>query len=95
MAIPEKVPYFNAGVYLQNKKRIGKVDEILGKIQEIMFTVKMDPGVVSKSFQPDDLGKWEEAPWLCHVHGTMFLCGLFSIIMSSTSCSLFCLRLPS
>ena len=53
--IPEKVPYFNAGVYLQNKKRIGKVDEILGKIAEVMFTVKMDPGVVSKSFQPDDL----------------------------------------
>jgi len=23
-----KVPYFNAGVYLQNKKKLGKVDEV-------------------------------------------------------------------
>ncbi|CAB9516063.1 ribonucleoprotein complex subunit 1 [Seminavis robusta] len=53
--IPEKVPYFNAGVYLKNKKRVGKVDEILGKVAHIMFTVKMDPGVLSKSFEPDDL----------------------------------------
>ena len=55
VTIPEKVPYFNAGIYLQNKKKIGKIDEIFGKIAEVMFTVKMDPGVVSKSFQPNDL----------------------------------------
>lgn len=53
--MPDKVPYFNAGVYLENKKKIGKVDEILGKINEVYFTVKMDPGVVAKSFQPKDL----------------------------------------
>ena len=23
-----KVPYFNAGIYLENKKKIGKVDEV-------------------------------------------------------------------
>lgn len=51
----DKVPYFNAGVYLENKRKIGKVDEILGKITEIIFTVKMDSGVLSKSFQPKDL----------------------------------------
>ena len=51
----QKVPYFNAGIYLENKRRIGKVDEILGKVAEIFFTVKMDPGVLSKSFQPNDL----------------------------------------
>jgi H/ACA ribonucleoprotein complex subunit 1 len=51
----DKVPYFNAGVYLENKRKIGKVDEILGKISLIMFTVKMDPGVLAKSFQPNDL----------------------------------------
>jgi H/ACA ribonucleoprotein complex subunit 1 len=54
-SLPDKVPYFNAGVYLENKKKIGKVDEILGKINEVYFTVKMDPGVVAKSFQPKDL----------------------------------------
>ena len=53
--LTDKVPYFNAGVYLQNKRKIGKVDEILGKVSELLFTVKMDPGVLSKSFQPNDL----------------------------------------
>jgi len=52
--VADKVPYFNAGIYLENKRRIGKVDEILGKISEVYFTVKMDPGVLSKSFQPKD-----------------------------------------
>lgn len=53
--IDDKVPYFNAGIYLDNKRRIGKVDEILGKIHNIMFTIKMEPGVQSKSFQVNDL----------------------------------------
>lgn len=53
--LSEKVPYFNAGAYLENKRRIGKVDEILGKIQDVYITIKMDPGVVSSSFQPDDV----------------------------------------
>jgi H/ACA ribonucleoprotein complex subunit 1 len=52
--VADKVPYFNAGVYLENKRKIGKIDEILGKISDIYFTVKMDPGVLSKSFQTDD-----------------------------------------
>mmetsp|Transcript_7395 Transcript_7395/g.9630 ORF Transcript_7395/g.9630 Transcript_7395/m.9630 type:complete len:200 (-) Transcript_7395:346-945(-) len=53
--LPDKVPYFNAGMYLQNKQKIGKVDEILGKINEIYFTIKLEPGVQGKSFQPKDL----------------------------------------
>lgn len=50
-----KVPYFNAGVFLENKRQIGKIDEILGQIAEIFFTVKMDAGVQAKSFQTNDL----------------------------------------
>eukprot|EP00559_Dactyliosolen_fragilissimus_P006263 CAMPEP_0184871626 /NCGR_PEP_ID=MMETSP0580-20130426/40826_1 /TAXON_ID=1118495 /ORGANISM="Dactyliosolen fragilissimus" /LENGTH=233 /DNA_ID=CAMNT_0027374313 /DNA_START=79 /DNA_END=781 /DNA_ORIENTATION=+ len=49
-----KVPYFNAGVYLQNKKKLGKVDEIFGPINEVMFTVKPDNGIIAKSFVKDD-----------------------------------------
>ena len=30
----EKVPYFNAPIYLQNKTQIGKVEEIFGPINE-------------------------------------------------------------
>ena len=50
-----KIPYFNAGIYLENKKKIGKVDEIFGPINLVMFTIKMDPGIVAKSFQEEDL----------------------------------------
>jgi Gar1/Naf1 RNA binding region len=30
----EKIPYFNAPIYLQNMTKIGKVDEIFGPINE-------------------------------------------------------------
>jgi H/ACA ribonucleoprotein complex subunit 1 len=50
----DKVPYFNAGAFLENKTRIGKVDEILGSINEVMFTVKPDSGVSATSFQAGD-----------------------------------------
>ena len=30
----DKVPYFNAPLYLENKSQIGKVDEIFGPINE-------------------------------------------------------------
>ena len=30
----EKIPHFNAPIYLQNKTQIGKVDEIFGPINE-------------------------------------------------------------
>ncbi|OLY83328.1 H/ACA ribonucleoprotein complex subunit 1 [Smittium mucronatum] len=48
-----KVPFFNAPVYLQNKTQIGKVDEILGPINEVYFTVKVQDGVVASSFEKD------------------------------------------
>ncbi|KAL4568022.1 hypothetical protein LXL04_023622 [Taraxacum kok-saghyz] len=32
--INQKIPYFNASIYLQNKTQIGKVDEIFGPIDE-------------------------------------------------------------
>jgi hypothetical protein len=31
----EMIPYFNAGIYLQNKTRLGKVDEILGPVNQV------------------------------------------------------------
>lgn len=31
-----KIPYFNAPIYLENKTQIGKVDEILGPINEVV-----------------------------------------------------------
>ena len=52
--MPDKVPYFNAPIYLQNKSVIGKVDEILGPINEVYFSVKMSEGMVASSFKKGD-----------------------------------------
>ncbi|CAN0534959.1 unnamed protein product, partial [Ectocarpus sp. 12 AP-2014] len=48
------VPYFNAGAYLDNKTKVGKVDEILGPVNGVMFTVKPDTGVNASSFKNGD-----------------------------------------
>ena len=50
----DKVPYFNAPIYLQNKSVIGKVDEILGPINEVYFSIKMAEGMVAGSFKKGD-----------------------------------------
>jgi H/ACA ribonucleoprotein complex subunit 1 len=52
--MPDKVPYFNAPIYLQNKSMIGKVDEILGPINEVYFSIKMGDGMVASSFKKGD-----------------------------------------
>eukprot|EP00126_Sphaerothecum_destruens_P015305 Sdes_comp9258_c0_seq1m736 len=44
------IPYFNAPVYLENKSQIGKVDEIFGPMTDVMFSVKLSPGMVASSF---------------------------------------------
>ena len=51
---PDKVPWFNAPIYLQNKSVIGKVDEILGPINEMLFSVKMNEGMIAGSFKAGD-----------------------------------------
>ncbi|XP_065865403.1 putative H/ACA ribonucleoprotein complex subunit 1-like protein 1 [Euphorbia lathyris] len=50
----EKIPYFNAPVFLQNKTQIGKVDEIFGPINESLFSIKMMEGIVATSYAPGD-----------------------------------------
>ncbi|CAG8597299.1 11018_t:CDS:2 [Acaulospora morrowiae] len=50
----KKIPYFNAPIYLPNKKPIGKVDEILGPMNEVHFTVKLQEGIVASSFKQND-----------------------------------------
>lgn len=50
----QKIPYFNAPIYLENKSQIGKVDEILGPMTELFFTVKLDSGIVAASFKKND-----------------------------------------
>ncbi len=35
----EKIPYFNAPIYLENKEQIGKIDEIFGPIKGTVWHV--------------------------------------------------------
>ncbi|EPX72357.1 snoRNP pseudouridylase complex protein Gar1 [Schizosaccharomyces octosporus yFS286] len=49
-----KIPYFNAPIYLENKSQIGKIDEILGPMNQVYFTVKPSEGIVSSSFKVGD-----------------------------------------
>lgn len=49
--LPDKVPIFNRGVYLENKEKIGIIDDVLGPINEFMVSVKCDTGIVPKSFK--------------------------------------------
>ncbi|KAF7819285.1 putative H/ACA ribonucleoprotein complex subunit 1-like protein 1 [Senna tora] len=50
----EKIPFFNAPIYLQNMTQIGKVDEIFGPINEAYFSIKMMEGIVATSYSPGD-----------------------------------------
>ncbi|KAJ8570334.1 hypothetical protein K7X08_037306 [Anisodus acutangulus] len=50
----EKIPYFNAPIYLQNKTQIGKVDEIFGPINESLFSIKMMEGIIATSYADGD-----------------------------------------
>lgn len=37
----EKIPYFNAPLYFENKQQIGKVDEIFGPINDFVSFVRL------------------------------------------------------
>ncbi|GAM83273.1 hypothetical protein ANO11243_012590 [Dothideomycetidae sp. 11243] len=53
-SINPKIPYFNAPIYLENKTQIGKVDEILGPLNQVYFTVKPQEGMQAASFRAGD-----------------------------------------
>jgi H/ACA ribonucleoprotein complex subunit 1 len=48
------VPFFNACVFLENKQLVGRVDEILGPVNQMFFSVKPEQGVVATSFKSGD-----------------------------------------
>ncbi|KAG6547755.1 hypothetical protein Mapa_010568 [Marchantia paleacea] len=50
----EKIPYFNAPIFLENKTQIGKVEEIFGPINEAYFSVKMQEGIIATSYKVGD-----------------------------------------
>ncbi|KAL8440476.1 hypothetical protein Efla_007123 [Eimeria flavescens] len=50
--LQQLVPYFNGRIFLENKEEIGKVDEILGPINEMYFSVKLNEGIKAASIKP-------------------------------------------
>jgi H/ACA ribonucleoprotein complex subunit 1 len=46
-----RFPKFNRGVFLENKAKVGTVDEILGPLNGFYFSVKPAQGVDPKSFK--------------------------------------------
>ena len=50
----EKIPYFNAFVFTSTKQPLGKVDEILGPINQVMLSVNLHEGFVVDSFKNGD-----------------------------------------
>ncbi|KAI1082625.1 Gar1-domain-containing protein [Whalleya microplaca] len=53
-SVNPKVPYFNAQIFLENKTAVGKVDEILGPINQVYFTIKPSEGIQATSFKSGD-----------------------------------------
>ncbi|KAI2469161.1 Gar1-domain-containing protein [Annulohypoxylon bovei var. microspora] len=53
-SVNPKVPHFNAQIFLENKTAVGKVDEVLGPINQVYFTVKPSEGIQAASFKPGD-----------------------------------------
>ncbi|RFU73548.1 h aca ribonucleo complex subunit 1, partial [Trichoderma arundinaceum] len=53
-SINPKVPHFNAQIFLENKTAVGKVDEVLGPINQVFFTVKPSEGIQATSFKEGD-----------------------------------------
>ena len=53
-SVNPKIPYFNAPMYLENKTAIGKVDEIFGPLEQVMYTIQPQEGIVATSFKAGD-----------------------------------------
>ncbi|KAK0648819.1 Gar1/Naf1 RNA binding region-domain-containing protein [Cercophora newfieldiana] len=53
-SINPKIPHFNAPMYLENKTAIGKIDEVLGPINQVYFTIKPSEGIQATSFKFGD-----------------------------------------
>lgn len=53
-SINPKIPQFNAQIFLENKTAVGKVDEVLGPINQVFFTIKPTEGIQATSFKEGD-----------------------------------------
>lgn len=50
-----RFPKFNRGIYLENKSKVGTVDEIFGPVSDFYFSVKPAEGVNPSSFKSNQV----------------------------------------
>ena len=50
----EKVPLLMRAVYLKDKKKIGKVDDVFGTVQKPGIAIQCEEGIKADSFKPGD-----------------------------------------
>lgn len=50
-----RFPKFNRGIYLENKSKVGTVDEIFGPVSDFYFSVKPAEGVNPSSFKQNQV----------------------------------------
>ncbi|KRX27168.1 H/ACA ribonucleoprotein complex subunit 1 [Trichinella nelsoni] len=50
----EKIPYFNAPIYFENKQQIGKVDDVFGNVRGHCISVTLSDDIKASSFKEDD-----------------------------------------
>lgn len=48
----ERIPHFNARIFLENKEEVGKIDEIFGPINSFYCSAKLGEGMKADSFKP-------------------------------------------
>lgn len=48
----ENVPFFNAPIYIEGEKQIGKVDEIFGHLRDFYVSIKLMDNMKPDGFQP-------------------------------------------
>ena len=56
--ITEKIPYFNAPVYLENNQQNVKIDEIFGFIKDYCFSVKLSDSMKSYPLKKLEVLYW-------------------------------------
>ncbi|KAK6069190.1 h aca ribonucleoprotein complex subunit 1 [Seiridium cupressi] len=49
-----KIPHFGAHIFLENKTQVGRIEEVLGPINNVYFSIKPSEGIQATSFKPGD-----------------------------------------
>lgn len=53
-SISDKIPIPPSPIFLENKTRIGTIDEVYGVISQVFFSVKMQEGFPADKFSTGD-----------------------------------------